>query len=64
MVRRSWFIGTPEKVAADPQGSIDARVTWLHVCELVPLSIDIAESEDPMQGTYDVFRRLRASNLS
>lgn len=62
MVRKSWFIGTPDQVAADLQSYIDAGVTWLHLSDLIPLSVGLPEGEDPMARTYEVFKDLRARN--
>ena len=59
MVRRSWFIGTPEKVAAELKGYHDAGVTWLHLSDLLPLAIDIEEGAGPNDRMLDVFRRLK-----
>lgn len=59
MVRKSWIIGTPEQVATELQGFIDAGVSWLHLSDLVPLSIGTPDAEDPMQRTYEVFKRLK-----
>ena len=59
MVRKSWFIGTPEKVAAELKAYQDAGVSWIHVSDLLPLAIDTPEGENPMDRTYEVFRLLR-----
>lgn len=59
MVRKSWFIGTPEKVAAELKAFEDAGVSWIHVSDLVPIAIDIEEGATPMDRTYEVFKLLR-----
>jgi phthiodiolone/phenolphthiodiolone dimycocerosates ketoreductase len=59
MVRKSWFIGTPEKVAADLKAYQDAGVSWIHVSDLLPLAIDTPPDENPMDRTYEVFKLLR-----
>jgi phthiodiolone/phenolphthiodiolone dimycocerosates ketoreductase len=59
MVRRSWFIGAPEKVAADLKAYQEAGISWIHLSDLLPLAIDIPPGETPMDRTYEVFRRLR-----
>jgi phthiodiolone/phenolphthiodiolone dimycocerosates ketoreductase len=61
MVRKSWFIGSPEKVAADLKAFQEAGVSWLHLSDLLPLAIDIPADETPMDRTYEVFRILRGS---
>ena len=60
MVRRSWFIGSPEKVAGELRAYQDAGVSWIHVSDMLPLAIDIPPEETPMDRTYEVFKILRA----
>ncbi len=59
MVRRSWFIGSPEKVAGELRAYQDAGVSWIHVSDLLPLAIDIPPDETAMDRTYEVFKILR-----
>jgi len=61
---RSWITGTPEEVATEIQGYVEAGASFVSLMDCLPLTL---EPEDSMQGTrrsIEIAERLKAVNAA
>jgi phthiodiolone/phenolphthiodiolone dimycocerosates ketoreductase len=61
MTEKSYVFGTVEEVSAEMQHHVDAGLTWIAPCDLLPM---IGQPEDvpaAMQRTFDACSILKAN---
>jgi phthiodiolone/phenolphthiodiolone dimycocerosates ketoreductase len=63
-VEKSFFIGTPEKVAADLQAYVDAGVTWAMMADVMPFVLDIDEAAEAGRRAVEVCAILKGRDSS
>ena len=61
LVERSFSSGSPEEVAADIQGYIDAGCTYVSVCDLMPLVLEPEDAQAAIGRSIDVCARIKAA---
>jgi phthiodiolone/phenolphthiodiolone dimycocerosates ketoreductase len=49
MARKSWLTGSPEKVAAELQGYVEAGATWINICDILPAVLEPAEMGNALE---------------
>lgn len=59
MSEKTWFHGTPEKVAADLQAYVDAGATWVSVIDILPTVLDPEDTQRALPRTLEVCRILK-----
>lgn len=60
MARKSWIAGTPAQVAAELQRYVDAGVTWLAPCDILPVVARDEDPHQPIRRSIEVCRILKA----
>lgn len=63
-IEKSFFIGTPEKVAADLQAYVDAGVTWAMMADVMPFVLDIDEAAEAGRRAVEVCAILKGRDPS
>jgi phthiodiolone/phenolphthiodiolone dimycocerosates ketoreductase len=60
MARKSWIAGTPAQVAAELQRYVDAGVTWMAPCDILPVVTRDEDPQDAIARSIEVCRILKA----
>jgi len=63
-IEKSFFIGTPEKVAATLQAYVDAGVTWTMVADVLPFVLDLDQAADVTRRAVEVCAILKGRQSS
>ena len=61
-LEKCFFIGTPQKVAADLQSYADAGVTWTMICDMMPFVLDVDQAGDAVRRAIEVCAILKRQN--
>jgi len=61
MAERSWICGTPEEVADQVQGYIDAGASWVSLMDCLPLTLEPADAADGLRRSLEISKRLKAN---
>jgi phthiodiolone/phenolphthiodiolone dimycocerosates ketoreductase len=63
-IEKCFFIGTPEKVAAQLQAYVDAGVTWAMMADVLPFVVDIDQAMDAGRRAVEVCAILKGRQPS
>jgi phthiodiolone/phenolphthiodiolone dimycocerosates ketoreductase len=63
-IEKCFFIGTPEKVAADLQAYVDAGVTWTMMADVLPFVVDFEQAAEAGRRAVDVCAILKGRDPS
>jgi phthiodiolone/phenolphthiodiolone dimycocerosates ketoreductase len=58
---KSYLYGTPEKVAAEIQGFVDAGVTWVGILDVMPAMLTAEEGPQALGRSIRVCERLKTA---
>jgi phthiodiolone/phenolphthiodiolone dimycocerosates ketoreductase len=61
MVDASFSHGTPEQVAANVQGYVDAGCTYVSICDLMPLVLEPEDAIGAITRSIEVCGRVKAN---
>jgi phthiodiolone/phenolphthiodiolone dimycocerosates ketoreductase len=61
LVDASFCHGTPEEVAADVQGYVDAGCTYVSICDLMPLVLEPEDAQGAIARSIDVCGRIKTN---
>lgn len=59
MVDAAFSHGTPEEVAADVQGYIDAGCTYVSICDVLPICLDPEDAQGAIARSIEVCARIK-----
>jgi phthiodiolone/phenolphthiodiolone dimycocerosates ketoreductase len=59
MVDASFSHGTPEQVAANVQGYVDAGCTYVSICDLMPLVLEPEDAQGAIARSIEVCGRIK-----